>query len=111
MNDPNEKLDLSCLDPVPDDRSLDAVTALIAGRIVQVRTQKQSLWFTLRAYSKWAAALATATAAAVLFLALSTPADPETDSDLQPDVAVLSWSYEGAEPSVTEILQVLGDEP
>lgn len=111
MSEPNEKLDLSTLDPVPDDRTLDALTSLIAGRIVQARKQKLSLWFTLRAYSRWAAGLATATAAAVLFLSLSTPPVATTDPDLQPDVAMLSWDESDAAPTVTEILQVLGDEP
>ncbi len=111
MSEPDERLDLSPLDPVPDDRSLDLVTAMIAGRIVQARAGKTSLWATLTAYSRWAAGLATATAAAVLFLSLSTPAAPATDPDLQPDVAMLSWSDADSAPTVTEILQVLGDEP
>ncbi len=111
MNEPNEKLDLSCLDPVPDEASLDAATALIIARIVQEQGQRQSMWFLLRDYSKWAAGLAAATAASVLFLALSTPSAPQPQPVLQPEVALLSWSVTDADPSVTELLQVLGDVP
>ncbi|PKN22570.1 MAG: hypothetical protein CVU65_15015 [Deltaproteobacteria bacterium HGW-Deltaproteobacteria-22] len=111
MIDPNEKLDLSSLDPVPGDRSLDAVTALLAGRIISARARKMSLWSTLTAYSKWAAALTTATAAAVLFLALSTPSAPAVQPEPDPDVQLLSWADTDAEPTVSEILMVLGDAP
>jgi len=111
MNDMNEKMDLSSLDPVPDNRSLDSVTALLAGRIIAARAQKMSLWSTLISYSRWAAALTTATAAAVLFLALSTPSSPAVQPAPDPDVQLLSWADTDAEPTVTEILQVLGDAP
>ncbi len=111
MSDPNEKLDLSSLDPVPDDRQLDAVTRMLAGRIVAARARKMSLWSTISAYSRWVAALTTATAAAVLFLSLSTPAAPAAEPAPDPDVQLLSWADTDAEPTVSEILYVLGDEP
>lgn len=111
MSDPNEKLDLSCLDLAPDDASLDAATALVMARVLQDEAQRQSLWSLLGAYSGWAAGLATATAAVFLFLALSAPDPVRPQPVLQPEAALLSWSEPDAEPSVTEMLLVLGDTP
>jgi hypothetical protein len=111
VSDPNEKLDLSCLDLAPDDLSLDEATALVMSRVLEDQAQRQSLWSLLGAYSKWAAGLATATAAVFWFLALSAPKPAPAPTAPQPEAALLSWSEPDAEPSVTEMLVVLGDAP
>lgn len=112
MDHEDDKLDLSGLDPVADPRRLDRVSALIAQRAIAARRNKGSLWGTLVAYSRWAAALSAATAAGVIFLALTTsPVASDLPEDDPADVVVLSWAEGDEEPSVNDILQVLGDEP
>lgn len=115
--DDDDKLDLSGLDPVADPRRLDFVAESIARRAITARRagaarkHKSSLWGTLVAYSRWAAAFSVATAAAVLFLMVSTPASPDLPEDDPADVVMLSWAEGDAEPTADDILQVLGDEP
>jgi len=112
MTDRDEdKLDLSGLDPVADPRRLEAVSTLIARRAIAARARKTSLWGTLVAYARWAAALSAASAAAVLFLVMSTPTTPDLQPDDPADVVVLSWAEGDAEPTADDILQVLGDAP
>lgn len=118
MDREDDKLDLSGLDPVADPRRLDRVSALIAQRAIAgrraiaARRQKTSLWGTLVAYSRWAAALSAATAAGALFLALTTtPVSSDLPEDDPADVVLLSWAEGDEEPDVNDILQVLGDEP
>jgi len=107
----DDKLDLSGLDPVADPRRLDFVAESIARRAIAARKLKSSLWGTLVSYSRWAAAFSVATAAAALFLVVSTPASPDLPEDDPADVVMLSWAEGDAEPTADDILQVLGDEP
>jgi anti-sigma-K factor RskA len=108
----DDKLDLSGLDPLADPRRLDRLSEHIAQRAIAARIKKGTFWGTLVGYSRWAAAMSAATAAGVIFLALTTSTvSSDLPEDDPADVVVLSWAEGDEEPTVSDILQVLGDEP
>ncbi len=111
MNKDDDRIDLSCLDPMQDEQELDRLTAVITARILAERRRKDSLWNHLGRRVGWAALAASFVTATIVLLAWLSPEPNWSVETGEPEYQLLSWSVGEHDPTTSEILAVLGDVP